>query len=96
MLPAVNYSFNYDTHTYLTILLSQSSSLLVDPAKVHPNLKHLGPAGALPDIHVFSVPKPTWEHSSASIIHVLRQTDGVLKIDVQEPRTRAKRDVDDF
>ena len=43
MLATTNYSFNYDTHTYLAILLTQSSSLLVDPAKVHPNLKHLGP-----------------------------------------------------
>lgn len=48
-------------------------------------------AGALPDIHVFSVPKRTWEHSSAAIIQVLRQADGVLKVDVQEPRARAKR-----
>jgi hypothetical protein len=33
---------NYDTHTYLAVLLTQSSSLLADPSKVHPELKHLG------------------------------------------------------
>jgi hypothetical protein len=48
-------------------------------------------AGALPDTHVFSVPKSTWVGSSAAIVHALRQTDGVLRVDVQEPRTRAKR-----
>ena len=48
-------------------------------------------AAALPDIHVFSVPKATWQYSSASITHALRQTDGVLRVDVQEPRKRAKR-----
>src|SRR6266851_5804436 len=48
-------------------------------------------AGALPDVHVFSVPKSTWVHSSTAIIHALRQTDGILRVDIQEPRTRAKR-----
>ncbi|KAI9512098.1 hypothetical protein F5148DRAFT_974135 [Russula earlei] len=91
MLANTNYSLHYDTHTYLAIALTQSSSLLADPSKIHPDLKHIGPAGALPDVHVFSVPKPTWEHSSAVIIHALHQTDGVLRVDVQEPRTRAKR-----
>jgi hypothetical protein len=50
-----------------------------------------GEAGALPDIHVFSVPKQTWDHSSAAIIQLLRHADGILRVDVQEPRTRAKR-----
>jgi hypothetical protein len=48
-------------------------------------------AGAIPDIHVFSVPKLTWESSSAAIINALRQTDGVLRVDVQEPRMRTKK-----
>ncbi|KAI0001449.1 hypothetical protein BJV74DRAFT_69208 [Russula compacta] len=92
MLP----SANHDTHTLLAVRLSPSSSLLADPSTVHPDLKHIGPAGALPDIHVFSVPKPTWGHSSAAIIHALRQTDGVLRVDVQEPRMRSRRDVHDL
>lgn len=110
MLASANIHPNYNTHAYLAILLAQSSSLLADPSRVHPDLKHLGPvsydilpslirspltrwykAGALPDIHVFSVPKPTWEHSSAAIINALHQTDGVLRVDVQQPQTRAKR-----
>jgi hypothetical protein len=37
------------------------------------------------------VPKSTWVHSSTAIIHALRQTDGILRVDIQEPRTRAKR-----
>lgn len=47
--------------------------------------------GQLADIHLFSVPKATWDHSSAAIIGALRQIDGVLKVDIQEPRMRAKR-----
>ncbi|KAH9002948.1 hypothetical protein EDB86DRAFT_2894126 [Lactarius hatsudake] len=74
-------SLNYATHAYLALLLTQSSSLLADPSA----------AGQLPDIHLFSVPKTTWEHSSAAIISALRQTDGVLKVEIQEPRVRAKR-----
>ncbi|KAH9178218.1 hypothetical protein EDB89DRAFT_1879515 [Lactarius sanguifluus] len=89
-------SLNYATHAYLALLLTQSSSLLADPSAVHPHLKHVGPVGQLPDIHLFSVPKTTWEHSSAAIISALRQTDGVLKVEIQEPRVRAKRDQHDF
>ncbi|KAF8486107.1 hypothetical protein DFH94DRAFT_168536 [Russula ochroleuca] len=84
--------YDYDTYTYLAVLLTPSHPLLDDPSRIHPHLKHLGPAGALPDIHVFSVPKPTWEHSSTTIIDALHQADGILRVDVQEPRTRAKRD----
>jgi len=42
LLAPANTSMNYDTHTYLAVLLTQSSSLLADPSKVHPELKHLG------------------------------------------------------
>jgi len=34
---------DYDTHTYLAVLLAPSSSLLADPSRVHPELKHVGP-----------------------------------------------------
>jgi hypothetical protein len=37
---------------------------------------------------VFSVPK---QYSSTAIIQALRQADGVLRVDVQEPRVRAKK-----
>lgn len=40
---------------------------------------------------MFSVPKQTWEHSSVAIIQALDQADGILRVDVQEPRMRAKR-----
>jgi hypothetical protein len=89
-------SLNYTTHAYLSILLARSSSLLADPSAVHPELKHVGQVGQLADIHLFSVPRATWDHSSAAIIGALRQIDGVLKVDIQEPRMRAKRDQLDF
>lgn len=89
-------SLSYATHAYLTVLLAHSSSLLADPSVVHPDLKHIGPVGQLADIHLFSIPKPTWEHSSAAIIGALRQTDGVLKVDIQEPQMRVKRDQHDL
>ncbi|KAI0264444.1 hypothetical protein BC834DRAFT_970774 [Gloeopeniophorella convolvens] len=84
-------SFNYAKHAYLAIVLTQNSPLLTRPANVHPDLTHLGPAGPLPDIHLFSVPRSTWDLSAATILNALRQTDGVLRVDVQEPRARAKR-----
>jgi hypothetical protein len=39
----LNLEYDYDTYTYLAILLTPSSSLLADPSRVHPHLKHLGP-----------------------------------------------------
>jgi hypothetical protein len=35
--------YDYDTYTYLAILLTPSSPFLADPSRVHPHLKHLGP-----------------------------------------------------
>lgn len=43
LAPANASSMNYDTHTYLAVLLTHSSSLLADPSRVHPQLKHVGP-----------------------------------------------------
>lgn len=95
-MASLNLKYDHDTFTYLAITLTPSSPVLGDPSRFNPHLKHLGPAGALPDIHVFSVPKRIWEDSSTAIIQVLRQADGILRVDVQEPRTRAKRDTHDF
>jgi hypothetical protein len=39
----LNLECDYDTYTYLTILLAPSSSLLADPSRVHPQLDHIGP-----------------------------------------------------
>jgi len=66
-------------------------SQLFLPRLIRSRSCNAGKAGALPNIHVFSVPKRTWEHLSAAIIQALRQADGILRVDVQEPRTRAKR-----
>ena len=43
LAPPNDSSMNYDTHTYLTVLLTHSSSILADPSRVHPELKHVGP-----------------------------------------------------
>jgi hypothetical protein len=40
-------SLDYDTYTYLAITLTPSSTVLADPSRVHPHLKHLGPVGQL-------------------------------------------------
>ena len=43
LAPANDSNMNYDTHTYLAIHLTHSSSLFADPSRVHPELKHVGP-----------------------------------------------------
>ena len=39
----LNLECDYDTYTYLAVVLTPSSPLPADPSRVHPQLKHIGP-----------------------------------------------------
>ncbi|THH14264.1 hypothetical protein EW146_g6048 [Bondarzewia mesenterica] len=88
---------NYSTHTYLTITFNPSSPYLSDPgslSSVHPALAHIGQVGELRDIHIYSVPNDEWNKADGTIRDALRakQAEGVLRVDVQTPKGRTKRD----
>ncbi|KAI0041175.1 hypothetical protein FA95DRAFT_1549020 [Auriscalpium vulgare] len=85
---------NYDTHTYLTVALAPSSPLLVAPSQLtarHPGLVYVGRVGELHDVQLIGVPKDVWAKSAGLIVSALTDSEGVLRVDVQEPRRRAKR-----
>jgi len=86
---------DYTSNTYLTVVLHPSSPYQSDPAalaSLFPGLDHIGPVGALPDVHIIGVPRQIWGQSKGNILDALRGGEGVLRVDEQERKQRAKRD----
>jgi hypothetical protein len=90
-------TLDHSANVYLTVALSPGLSLSSGPsdlAVVHPSLNHRGLAvDTIPDIQLYSVPKPQWEDIHADVLKSIREREGVVRVDVvQPPRQRSKRD----
>ncbi|KAA1467667.1 hypothetical protein DENSPDRAFT_257622 [Dentipellis sp. KUC8613] len=90
-------ALDYATHTYLAVTLAPSSPYLSNPASIstlHPGLTHVGQVGELPDVQIFGIPKEEWARANGDITTALlaKHNEGVLRVDVQAPKGRAKRD----
>ncbi len=90
---------NYNTNTYLAVTLSPGSQYLQSPASLvesHSSLVHVGNVGQLEDVQLYSVPKAVWQREEADILEILKELQGVSRVDVQIPRTRSKRGGDEL
>ncbi|KAF9228868.1 hypothetical protein BS17DRAFT_772613 [Gyrodon lividus] len=82
----------------LAITFATTSPFLSNPSSLagsHPalhNLQYTKSAGALTDVLVFAVPPAGGEVGGDEVVQVLKNLDGVLRVDVLEPRRRMKRD----
>jgi len=82
-------TLDYNANAYIAVTTSPS---LQNPSQLSTSvLKYVGPVGALDDVYLFSVPKPDWPALKDATLNYLRKTSGVVNIEVQEPRARAKR-----
>ncbi|KAF5387089.1 hypothetical protein D9615_002051 [Tricholomella constricta] len=87
-------NLNYDLNTYLAVTLSSASPFFREPAQlaaVHPAVAHVGQAGQLEDVQVFSVPKFEWQRVSEDVLEKLSKADGVGRVVVQKVEARSKR-----
>ncbi|KAJ7134846.1 hypothetical protein C8R44DRAFT_610765 [Mycena epipterygia] len=92
-------NLNYAANTYLAVTLPASSSYLETPASlgfVHPAVAHVGQVGAMPDVQLVSVPKQEWDVSETVRGEILAAFQAVGKVDVQQPKQRAKRGGDEL
>ncbi|KAF7348423.1 p-loop containing nucleoside triphosphate hydrolase protein [Mycena sanguinolenta] len=92
-------NLNYAANTYLAVTLPPSSSYLQAPASLallHPAVAHVGQVGAMPDVQIVSIPKDEWELSEDKRAEILAAFRAVGKVDVQEPKQRAKRGGDEL
>ncbi len=89
-------ALNHNSNAYIAVTLAPGSSYLSVPAGLtvsHPSLAYQGPVGALPDVQLYSIPKPDWEHIHEEVLSTVRSREGVVRVDiVQEARQRSKRD----
>ncbi|KAJ7367191.1 hypothetical protein DFH08DRAFT_949170 [Mycena albidolilacea] len=79
-------NLNYAANTYLAVTLPASSSYLQAPASLgllHPAVAHVGQ-------------RPEWEVSEAKRAEILAAFKAVGRVDIQEPKQRAKRGGDEL
>ena len=92
-------TLDYDHNTYLAVTLSAASHIHFQPSSlsaVHPSLAYHGQVGELQDVQLFAVPKADWDQIGEDILAVLKAKQGVLGVDVQVPKERAKRRSDEL
>jgi len=90
----MSLTLNYELNTYLAVTLSTSSPFFQQPAalaQVHPAVAHVGQVGQMQEIQLFSVGKFEWERVSGDVLSSLERSEGVGRVDVQEPVQRVKK-----
>jgi len=95
----MSLNLNYAANTYLAVTLPASSSYLQAPASLgllHPAAAHVGQVGAMPDVQLVSVSKDEWEVSEAKRAEILAAFRAIGRVDIQEPKQRAKRGGDEL
>ncbi|KAF9441914.1 hypothetical protein P691DRAFT_521163 [Macrolepiota fuliginosa MF-IS2] len=89
-------ALDYNLNVYLAVTISSGSPLSSAPASLinaHPLLNHDGQVGALPDVQLYSIPKPNWDNIHEEVLGALRAREGIVRVDIlQAPRQRSKRD----
>ncbi|KAF5355322.1 hypothetical protein D9758_006036 [Tetrapyrgos nigripes] len=60
-------------------------------AAIHPALTHVRQIGQLSDAQLVSVTKEDWDTMSEDILKSLKAADGVVSVNVQQPKQRSKR-----
>jgi len=86
-------SLEHDANAYFAVSISSGSQYSDDPttlALAHPALSYVGPIGELKDSFLLAAPKQ--ENVDDVILAVLKKTEGIDNVEVQFPKTRAKRD----
>jgi len=87
---------SYNTHKYLSIILSKSSPHFKNPSSLVdevPGVTYVGQLGVLDDVHIYSIPLEQWsEFETAKKMEQLRDIAGVVNVSLQVPTQRQKRD----
>ncbi|KAF8343791.1 uncharacterized protein EI90DRAFT_3027121 [Cantharellus anzutake] len=90
---------DHDASIYLAVYVSRSSDIKRDPSSLscaHPSVTFVSQVGALEDVQLVSVPKPDWEGNRNEILGQLQTFPGVVRVEVQEAKQRAKRSNDEL
>jgi hypothetical protein len=86
---------NFDANVYLAVTLSSTSPYQSNPpllGAVHPAIAYIRRVGELQDVQLVGVPKQSWDSERDDIMRSLETAEGVIQIDVQSLKQRAKRD----
>ena len=90
---------DHDNYTYIAITFSEQSQYFDHPSgitSIHPSLSYCGRVGNFSDVHLVSMPKRDWLRDGSAILPQLMESDGVLHAEVQVPRMRSKRHIEEL
>ena len=90
---------DHDNYTYLAITLSEHSQYFNNPSSItsiHPSLNYCGQVGELSDVHLVSVSKDVWLRDGSALMSQLVGSEGVMHVDVQIPKMRSKRNIEEL
>lgn len=91
-------ALDYAAYEYIAVTLRNN---VRDPANLphaQPpllSLTYVGHVGSLQDVHLFSIPKSTFETVKDQVFKALGDMPDVTSVDLQVPKQRAKRGVVD-
>lgn len=94
---AIMPQLDYSNYVYLAVTFSSASpSTGSAMTSIHPALSCVGQVGQLKDVQLYSIPKTDWQHVNMEIMQAVKESDGVLRVDIQQPQLRAKRGGDEL
>jgi hypothetical protein len=83
--------------TDIAVYLARTSQYMQRPStldSVHPSISYTGKVGELDDVHLVSVTALSGQRQE--ILDVLQRAPGVIKVEIQQYRQRAKRATNEF
>ncbi|KAF8644584.1 hypothetical protein AX16_008382 [Volvariella volvacea WC 439] len=93
------HNLDYSSNAYLVVTLSSTSPFFSAPstlASLHPSLSFVGQVGQLSDVQIVSVPQAHWEQDGNAIVASLRSGEGVVSVNLQQPKHRIRRRGDEL
>ncbi|KAF9006638.1 hypothetical protein BDQ17DRAFT_1352121 [Cyathus striatus] len=89
----MSHTPNYEENHYLAVTFVEMSPFLNAPealAKLNPPLEYAGQVGQLEQVHLYSLTNNDWGAVGVEIFTALIQTDGVMRVDLQNREQRRR------
>jgi hypothetical protein len=90
---------DHASNAYFAVTFAPSSNYLATPASLaslQPTLSYVGQVGALTDVHLYSAPKNEGDQVAAFLNERRGGSEGIIDIELQIPKRRAKRGGDEL
>ena len=89
------------SNVYLAVTLNPTSPFVTNRESLlqvprYESITDEGFVGSLQDVKLLKVPNEVWQAEKQDISATIESNENILKVVVQEPKMRVKRDVNEF